>query len=85
MCAAEMSNIHWLVPFGKSRGQRLRCLNVFDVQINLILIYREELRGVSRGKDVKDVDWSKVAASLVDLDTVSVTQSAQAERKDENK
>lgn len=34
-------------------------------------IYREELRGVSRGKDVKDVDWSKVAATLVDAEPVS--------------
>lgn len=39
-----------------------------------IQFYREELRGVSRGKDVKDVDWSKVAASIDDLDAVSVTQ-----------
>lgn len=36
-----------------------------------IYFNREELRGVSRGKDAKDVDWSKVAASLDDLEQVS--------------
>lgn len=29
--------------------------------------FREELRGISRGKDAKDVDWTKVAGSIEDL------------------
>lgn len=28
-------------------------------------IFREELRGISRGKDAKDVDWASVAESVV--------------------
>ncbi|KAJ8898044.1 hypothetical protein PR048_003404 [Dryococelus australis] len=35
------------------------------VKYPLIGAMREELRGVSRGKNVKDVDWSKVANSIV--------------------
>lgn len=34
-------------------------------------IYSEELRGVSRGKNAKDVDWSVVAASFDDLEPVA--------------
>lgn len=30
-----------------------------------IFFNREELRGISRGKDAKDVDWEKVAQSIV--------------------
>lgn len=29
------------------------------------MYFREELRGISRGKDAKDVDWSEVAGSVV--------------------
>lgn len=35
-----------------------------NVKYPLIGAMREELRGVSRGKDAKDVDWSKVAATF---------------------
>jgi hypothetical protein len=38
-----------------------------NVKYPLIGAMREELRGVSRGKDAKDVDWEKVAASFDDL------------------
>lgn len=38
-----------------------------NVKYPLIGAMREELRGVSRGKDSKDVDWEKVAASFDDL------------------
>lgn len=34
---------------------------------------REELRGISRGKDAKDVDWASVAASVV----IEVTEKPQ--------
>lgn len=33
---------------------------------------REELRGVSRGKNAKDVDWSEVAATFDDIEPVSL-------------
>lgn len=36
-------------------------------------LYREELRGISRGKDAKDVDWASVASSVV----VEVTEKPQ--------
>lgn len=29
---------------------------------------REELRGISRGKDAKDVDWTKVAATIEEVE-----------------
>lgn len=29
------------------------------------IIFREELRGISRGKDAKDVNWSSVASSAI--------------------
>lgn len=29
---------------------------------------REELRGISRGKDAKDVDWEKVAGTIEDIE-----------------
>lgn len=35
-----------------------------NVKYPLIGAMREELRGISRGKDAKDVDWTKVAATL---------------------
>jgi chitinase len=38
-----------------------------NVKYPLIGAMREELRGVSRGKDAKDVDWEKVAASFDDV------------------
>jgi chitinase len=38
-----------------------------NVKYPLIGAMREELRGVSRGKDAKDVDWEKVAASFDDI------------------
>lgn len=38
-----------------------------NVKYPLIGAMREELRGVSRGKDAKDVDWSKVASTFDDL------------------
>ena len=38
-----------------------------NVKYPLIGAMREELRGVSRGKDAKDVDWEKVAATFDDL------------------
>lgn len=38
-----------------------------NVKYPLIGAMREELRGVSRGKDAKDIDWEKVAASFDDL------------------
>lgn len=38
-----------------------------NVKYPLIGAMREELLGVSRGKDAKDVDWEKVAASFEDL------------------
>lgn len=38
-----------------------------NVKYPLIGAMREELRGVSRGKDAKDVDWEKVAGSFDDL------------------
>lgn len=38
-----------------------------NVKYPLIGAMREELRGVSRGKDAKDIDWEKVAASFEDL------------------
>ncbi|XP_072932280.1 probable chitinase 10 [Epargyreus clarus] len=44
-----------------------------DVKYPLIGAMREELRGISRGKDAKDVDWSSVAASVV----VEVTEKPQ--------
>lgn len=28
--------------------------------------FREELRGISRGKDTKDIDWAKVAGGIED-------------------
>lgn len=31
---------------------------------------REELRGISRGKNAKDVDWSKVASSIEEVEVV---------------
>lgn len=34
-------------------------------------IYREELRGISRGKNAKDVDWSEVAATFEDAEQVA--------------
>lgn len=37
-----------------------------NVKYPLIGAMREELRGVSRGKDAKDIDWEKVAASFDD-------------------
>jgi chitinase len=37
-----------------------------NVKYPLIGAMREELRGVSRGKDAKDVDWEKVAATIED-------------------
>lgn len=39
-----------------------------DVKYPLIGAMREELRGVSRGKDAKDIDWSKVAATFDDIE-----------------
>lgn len=33
---------------------------------------REELRGISRGKNAKDVDWSEVAATFDDIEPVSI-------------
>ncbi|XP_070501617.1 probable chitinase 10 [Chironomus tepperi] len=38
-----------------------------NVKYPLIGAMREELRGVSRGKDAKDIDWETVAASFDDL------------------
>lgn len=37
-----------------------------------LVFNREELRGVPRAKDAKDVDWSKVAATIDDLEEVRV-------------
>lgn len=34
---------------------------------------REELRGISRGKDAKDVDWAQVAGTVV----IEVTEKPQ--------
>lgn len=42
-----------------------------NVKYPLIGAMREELRGVSRGKDSKDVDWSEVASTFDDIDEVS--------------
>lgn len=39
-----------------------------NVKYPLIGAMREELRGVSRGKDAKDVDWSQVAATFDDVE-----------------
>ncbi|KPJ08355.1 putative chitinase 3 [Papilio machaon] len=44
-----------------------------DVKYPLIGAMREELRGISRGKDAKDVDWSTVAESVV----IDVTEKPQ--------
>lgn len=39
-----------------------------NVKYPLIGAMREELRGVSRGKDAKDVDWSQVASTFDDIE-----------------
>lgn len=39
-----------------------------NVKYPLIGAMREELRGISRGKDAKDVDWTKVAATLEEVE-----------------
>lgn len=39
-----------------------------DVKYPLIGAMREELRGVSRGKNAKDVDWSKVAGGVEEIE-----------------
>lgn len=36
--------------------------------------YREELRGVSRGKNAKDVDWQKIAGAI----EIEVTEKPEA-------
>lgn len=41
-----------------------------EVKYPLIGAMREELLGISRGKDAKDVDWSKVAATFDDDDDI---------------
>lgn len=33
---------------------------------------REELHGISRGKDSKDIDWSKVAVGNLNTENVSL-------------
>lgn len=35
-------------------------------------LFREELRGISRGKNAKDVNWSEVAATFDDVEPVSL-------------
>lgn len=45
------------------------------LSIRTFSLFREELRGISRGKNAKDVDWSKVAASIVDTEIVSVERN----------
>lgn len=42
-----------------------------DVKYPLIGAMREELLGISRGENAKDVDWSKVAATFADEEVVS--------------
>lgn len=44
-----------------------------EVKYPLIGAMREELLGISRGKDAKDVDWSKVAATFDDDDDIEVS------------
>lgn len=39
-----------------------------DVKFPLIGAMREELRGVSRGKNAKDVDWSKIAGGIEEIE-----------------
>lgn len=47
-----------------------------NVKYPLIGAMREELLGVSRGKDAKDVDWEKVAASFDDLPVRSLSSNS---------
>lgn len=46
-----------------------------NVKYPLIGAMREELRGISRGKNAKDVNWSEVAATFDDIEPVNLNEN----------